>query len=80
MEKRYRRIEEKLKAVVTDRQDRAYRAKQAELFLETIKKLPEGEKLESTELFMALVDKVIVGDGLTFILRDGSEEKINGVR
>ena len=80
MEKRYRRIEEKLKAAATDRQDRAYRAKQAELFLETIKKLPEGEKLESTELFMALVDKVIVGDGLTFILRDGSEEKINGVR
>ena len=42
--------------------------------------LPDEEKVESTKLFMVLVDKVIVGDGLTFILRDGSEEKINGVR
>ena len=49
-------------------------------FLETLKQLPDEEKVESTELFMVLVDKVIVGDGLTFILRDGSEEKINGVR
>ena len=28
----------------------------------TLKKLPEDEQLESTELFMALVDKVIVGE------------------
>lgn len=69
-----------LKAVAADRQDRAYRAKQAELFLETMKQLSDGAKLESTELFMALVDKVIVGDGLTFILRDGSEQKVNEVR
>lgn len=80
LEKRYRRVEEKLKAVAADRQDRAYRVKQAELFLETLKQLPDQAKLESTELFMALVDKVIVGDGLTFILRDGSEHKVNGVR
>ena len=69
-----------LKAAAADRQDRAYRAKQAELFLETMKQLSDGAKLESTELFMALVDKVIVGDGLTFILRDGSEQKVNEVR
>jgi len=80
LEKRYRRTEEKLKAVAADRQDRAYRAKQAELFLETMKQLSDGAKRESTDLFMALVDKVIVGEGLTFVLRDGSEEKINGVR
>ena len=80
LEKHYRRVEDKLKAVAADRQERAYRAKQAELFLETLKRLPEKAKLESTELFMALVDKVIVGDGLTFILRDGSEQKVNGVR
>ena len=80
LEKRYRRIEEKLKAVVTDRQDRAYRAKQAELFLETLKRLPKQAKLESTELFMSLVDKVIVGDGLTFIMRDGTERKVNVLR
>lgn len=80
LEKRYRRIEDKLKAVATDRQDRAYRAKQAELFMETLKQLPEQAKLESTELFMALVDKVIVDDGLTFVLRDGKEKKVGGVR
>lgn len=80
MEKSYRRAEEKLKAVAADRQDRAYGAKQAELFMETLKQLPDEGKVESTELFMALVDKVIVGDGLTFILRDGSEQKVNGVR
>ena len=80
LEKRYRRIEEKLKAAATDRQDRVYRAKQAELFLETLKRLPKQAKLESTELFMSLVDKVIVGDGLTFIMRDGTERNVNGVR
>ena len=47
LEKRYRRIEERLKAVVTDRQDRAYRAKQAELFLETLKGLPKQAELEA---------------------------------
>ena len=56
--------------MTAERRDRAYRAKQAELFMETLKQLPEEAKLESTELFMALVDKVIVGDRLTFILRE----------
>lgn len=80
LEKRYQRVEDKLKAVAADHQDRTYRAKQAELFLETMKQLPKKAKLDNTELFMALVDKVIVGDGLTFVLRNGIEEKINGVR
>lgn len=66
--------------MTAERRDRAYRAKQAELFMETLKQLPEEAKLESTELFMALVDKVIVGDGLTFVLRDGTEQKVTGVR
>ena len=34
----------------------------------TLKKMPEGEQIESNELFMALVDKVIVGEGLTFVI------------
>lgn len=57
----YRRAEEKLKAVDIERRDREYRLKQTELFMVTLKKLPEGENIESTELFMALVDMVIVG-------------------
>ena len=31
------------------------------------------EKLVDSETFMALVDKVIVGEELTFFLKDGSE-------
>ena len=42
----------------------------------TLKKLPEGE---STELFLALVDKVIVGEGLTFVLRDGSTRGVQSI-
>ena len=61
LEKKYRRAEERLKAVDAERRDREYRLKQAELFVTTLKKLPEGDQIESTELFMALVDKVIVG-------------------
>ena len=72
LEKKYRRSEERLKAVDAECRDREYRQKQAELFMATHKKMPEGEQIESTELFMALVDKVIVGEGLTFVLRDGS--------
>ena len=53
-----------------------YRTEQAELFLETMKGLPEGANVESTELFMALVDKVTVGEGLTFVLRDRTEQKV----
>lgn len=40
--------------------------------METLKQLPKQAKLENTELFMALVDKVIVGKELTFVLRDGT--------
>lgn len=80
LEKRYRWIEDKLKAVAADRQDRAYRAKQAELFTETMKGFPEGADVECDELFMALVDRVVVGDGLTFVLRDGTEQKVGGVQ
>lgn len=76
LEKKYRRTEERLKAVDSERRDREYRLKQAELFVTTLKKLPEGERIKSIELFMALVDKVIGGDGLTFVLRDGTDRGV----
>ena len=72
LEKKYRRAEDRLKAVDVERRDREYRLKQAELFMATLKKLPEDERIESMELFMALVEKVIAGEGLTFVLRDGT--------
>jgi len=41
-----------------------------------LKRLPEQAQLESSELFMSLVDKVVVGDRLTFIMRDGTEKMV----
>ena len=63
-----------------ERRDREYCLKQAELFMATLKKMPEGEQIESTELFMALVDKVIVGEGLTFVLRQFRTIRVVGWR
>ena len=34
-----------------------------------------GERIVDKEVFLSLVDKVVVGDGLRFILRDGTEWK-----
>lgn len=48
-----------------------------ECFLETIKHLLDRAKLESIEVFIALVDKMIARDGLTFILRDRTELRVN---
>lgn len=76
LEKKYRKTEQKLKTLDAERRDRAYRQKQAELFLTTLKQVSEGGQMENTELFMALVEKVIVGQELTFELRDGSRRVI----
>ena len=69
--------------------EREYKERQCRLFLRTVANLPpalavdgESERQEGAEqgdverqgdLFLALVDRVVVGDGLTFILRDGTE-------
>jgi hypothetical protein len=34
---------------------------------------PPEERFVEKEVFLSLVDKVVVGDGLRFILRDGTE-------
>lgn len=78
--KRYRRIEEMLKAEAADWQDREYFVKQVELFIETLKQLPEMAKTESTDLIIALVAKVVVGDGMAFVLRDGTELEFRSTR
>ena len=43
------------------------------MYLDKVKRLNLEEKLVDSETFMALVDKVVVGDGMKFILKDGSE-------
>ena len=69
LERKLSLVEEKLKALSAERSDREYKARQCELFLDKVKRL----NLVDAETFMALVDKVIVGEGMKFILKDGSE-------
>ena len=77
------RLSIRLKAVEREKGERGYRERQCKLFLKTISNLgaddgvgagdmPE-ERLVDKEMFLTLVDKVGLGDGLTFILRDGRE-------
>jgi len=40
---------------------------------EAANRVADGAGLVDSDLFLALVDRVVVGDGLTFILRDGTE-------
>ena len=69
LERKLSLVEEKLKALSAERSDREYKARQCVLFLDKVKRL----KLVDAETFMALVDKVVVGEGMKFILKDGSE-------
>ena len=86
LETEMNRITGKLEAVEREKAERAYRERQCRLFLRTISNLPpastaDEENMIGTtpdaqrqgDLFLALVDRVVVGDGLTFILRDGME-------
>ena len=76
LEKKYMKAEQKLTALDAERKDRAYCRKQAELFMTTLKQVTEDGRMEYGELFMTLVEKVIVGQDLTFELRDGSRRVI----
>ena len=69
LERKLSQVEEKLKAVNSERSDREYKARQCVLFLDRVKRL----NLVDAETFMALVDKVVVGERMKFILKDGSE-------
>ena len=70
------RVTGKLDAVEREKAERGYRERQCRLFLRTIQSITPGEDgtgLVDSDLFLALVDRVVIGDGLTFILRDGTE-------
>ena len=76
LETEMNRITGKLEAVEREKAERAYRERQCKLFLRTIQSITPGEDgagLVDSDLFLALVDRVVVGDGLTFVLRDGTE-------
>ncbi len=70
MEKRFTAIQNRIDSLEAEKADREYRACQAEVFMNTVN---EMEDLCDSDLFVALVDKVVVGEGLRFVLKDGSE-------
>ena len=89
LEAQMNRVSEKLDAVEREKAERRYQERQCKLFLRTISRFSpvdaddpklvppdDGMSVEAqrqSDLFLALVDKVIVGEGMRFILRDGSE-------
>jgi len=76
LEAEMNRVTGKLDAVEREKAERGYRERQCRLFLKALPTAPSNdeESVESRgDLFLALVDRVVVGDGLTFILRDGTE-------
>ena len=83
LEAEMKRVAGKLDDVDREKGERGYRERQCRLFLKTISNLggddgtcagaTPGERFVDKEVFLSLVDKVVVGDGLRFILRDGTE-------
>ena len=74
LERDMKRVLEKLDTVERERSEREYKARQCKLFLKTLNKI--GTRENDEELFLALVDKVIVGEGMRFVLRDGTEWEV----
>ena len=74
LEKQLKAVNEKLEAVETERRSRELKARQCRLYLKKLAALeadlPQGEVGET---FLALVDRVMVGEKLTFVLKDGTE-------
>ena len=82
LEAEMNRVTGKLDAVEREKAERGYRERQCRLFLRTMSTLSTDEGGESTaredserqgDLFLALVDRVVVGEQMRFILRDGTE-------
>ena len=80
---RLTKLEEKIAALETEKSDRIYRARQAEVFMENLKAETNDpndaeESIWHEEgLFIALVDKVMIagdkkGPVFTFVMRDGT--------
>ena len=85
LEKQLKTVHEKLEAVEADRKAREYKARQCRLYLKKLVALgddhishsdsgaEDGEGTARGETFLALVDKVMVGEKLVFVLKDGTE-------
>lgn len=82
LEAEMNRVTGKLDAVEREKGERGYRERQCRLFLKTVSNLsPDADGGAETavtedgraDLFIALVDKVVVGEGMRFVLRNGTE-------
>ena len=76
LETEMNRVNEKLDAVEREKAERGYKERQCKLFLRRIQSIKPGEDgagLVDSDLFLALVDRVVMGEQMRFILRDGTE-------
>ena len=81
LEKQLKTVNEKLEMVETERKAREYKARQCRLYLKKLTALeadngvPRDAAMAAgfSETFLTLVDKVMVGEKLTFVLKDGTE-------
>ena len=80
----YEKLSEKVAAIQCEKDDKEYRAKRISLFIRMLAEQEECLEFEPA-LFTAFVERVVVSGQkkdirLTFVLRDGSEHIIDGVR
>jgi hypothetical protein len=85
LEKQLKAVQEKLEAVEADRRARELKARQCRLYLKKLAGLGDDDISQSNidadngrgaglgETFLALVDRVVVGEKLVFVLKDGSK-------
>ena len=85
LEKQLKAVQEKLEAVEADLKTRELKARQCRLYLKKLTALGDDDISQSNidvdngrgaglgETFLALVDRVVVGEKLTFVLKDGTE-------
>ena len=81
---RYEKLAERISAIQREKDDREYRAKRISLFMRML--VGQEECLEfDPAVFTAFVERVVVSGTkknvrLVYVLRDGTEYKVDGVR
>lgn len=80
----YGKLSDRIAAIQRDKDDKECRAKRISLFIRMLAKQEECLEFDPA-LFTAFVEKVVVSGAkkdvrMRFVLRDGSEYKVDGVR
>ena len=80
----YEKLAAKIAAIQREKEDKEYRAKQISLFMRMLARQEECLEFDPA-LFTAFVEKVVVSGTkkdvrLRFVMRDGSEYKVDRVR